>query len=599
MYSTQSIEMASLTEHPTRSHDSRPLDQEPTGLRSHTSRKGWWSAALLLVGLTLALAGDALGAPIQVTTTEPFSQTECTLKNAVSAVNAGATRGFCQWSGDREIELEAGTYDTNGALPLTINLGVDAVIRGIGGTTTATIRREATDPTGRFFKVKGTLRLSNVTLTGGASGAGGAINLFQGGSLTLSTCRMIGNSATDKGGAIHSRGTLSVFNCTFDGNSAGYRGGAIYGGSLGTISIRQSTFVDNSSGGDGGAIAIYSSTNPQVDLDIQNSTFSRNDADWGGALAVVRGSADVDMSTFKDNTSMTYGSAVAVVQASNAKATLKRSALAGCDDCVVAIPALCVGPVVSHGDNAAEDASCNLNQPGDQVVADLMLSDTLLAHGGLTQAHVPLFGSPLLDAYLCDASAGFYDQRGAFPRYPAAPSDPGSFANYGQDETCDIGAYESICNAGKAFGATFAIPVYESQVSALFGEVLNNGSCSSDEVDFGGHTSGCSIQWLRWGGTLEFQNIWFLEPACLATHLASGGDCFSDPEACKNACAIDSTDATVLPSGLTFPAQTLPSHSYRIDVPGCASTAGSLRYVIEFASGAFEYWDPEIDIINP
>ncbi len=544
----------------------------------------------LLAGLLLATAMPVWGAPIQVTTTAPFSTTECTLKNAVSAANAGANRGACVWSGHRTIQLSEGTYDTAGALPLTINAGVTMTIKGDIGGGAATLSRQATDPGGQFFKVKGALTLQHVTLTGGSTSAGGAINVFADGALTVYNCRFLDNSATSKGGAIHNRGTLDIEASTFDGNSSGYRGGAVYLGSLGSITIKGSTFVDNSSD-EGGAVAIYASTDPALDLVITNSTFSNNDADWGGALAIVRGSASVDMSTFKDNTSLTFGSAIAVTQASNASATLRRSALDWLDS--PANPTLCDGPVISHGDNTAEDDSCDLNEAaGDEEVSDVLLTDNLLDHGGLTDVHVPLRGSPLIDAYLCVPNSR--DQRDLFDRDDSI---------YGGDSWCDVGAYESICSSNFNGTANNNIMIFAGQSTYNFGKVLNNGACSSDQIDFGTETAGCSIQWNMWGIVIEFQSIWFLRTSCLEDPANADLDCISDPEACRDTCAFNAADAqdfSAFGGDLVFPTQTLPTSSYKIEFPNCdwgvpqGETQSGLRYVVEFANGVLDFWDPEI-----
>ncbi len=563
-------------------------------LNSHQNTGRWSSTDLLtgfllLTGLLLMTAMPAWGAPIQVTTTEPFSTTECTLKNAVSAVNASANRGACVWSGDPTIELDEVTYDTAGALPLTIKAGVTMTIKGNPISTAATLNRQATDPVGQFFKVKGTLDLQHVTLQGGAAVAGGAINVFAGGTLNLYNTRFVDNSATDKGGAIHNRGTLDVRQSTFDKNSAVYRGGAIYLGSLGSINILDSTFSHNSAG-EGGAVTIFANTDPAIDLTIETSTFSRNSAGWGGALAIVRGLASVDMSTFKDNTSLTFGSAIAVTQASNANAELSRSAL----DLLTtaANPALCDGPVNSLGDNTAEDASCDPTGNGDQVVTDVLLSDSLLDHGGRTDVHVPLRGSPLIDAYSCVADSR--DQRDLFDRDDSI---------YGGDSWCDVGAYESICSSSFNGTADNQIHIFVGQSTYNFGKVLNNGACSSDQIDFGSHATGCSIRWHVYGNVLQIQNVWFLRTSCLEDPANAHLDCFLDPKACRDTCAFNATDAqdfTDFGGDLVFPAQTLPATDYEIELPSCGwgvpldETQSGLRYVMEFANGALDFWDPEI-----
>ncbi len=582
MTSAQSADLTSRPEAPTRSRCPRsPM------LRSRSSNQGLRPAALLLLGLVLALAGSAWGAPIQVETTAASSTAECTLAEAMAIANAGDPTDpavdDCVWNGvgDPEIHLEEATYETAGVLPFVIDSGVTMTIKGGGGNTAATIRRDPADPLRNFFKVKGTLMLTNVTLTGGEAGAGGAINLFEGGALTLSVCRFLGNSATDKGGAIHSRGALVVSNCTFDGNSAGYRGGAIYGGSVGTITISNSAFVDNSSEGDGGAVAIFSKPGGiDPDLEIESSTFSSNDADWGGALAVVRGEASVDMSTFKDNTSMTFGSAIAVA-ASRATVTLKRSAFAGCDSCSPAVADLCDGPVTSGGNNAAEDDSCGLSGTGDQQTVALNLSELVDNHGGLTPVHVPLClwteegtcDSPLIEQYDCEA--GSRDQRDQFGR------DEEKAGEY-----CDVGAYESICSDVHTLSDTLQqVELHGYQVGGAT-QLLDNGGCYSHTITFEG-TEDCRLEWLVDTQLVvsDVIHIEFDEASCL---YPSGEpvNCFTRPEDCAAHCALPD------PAGWTE--YTASGGRFGFDIPSCV--VEPFRYVVEYHHFSTPnnklHWDP-------
>jgi hypothetical protein len=91
----------------------------------------------------------------------------------------------------------------------------------------------------RFFIVDPAVALvmSNVTLQNGNAGNGGAIYVGARGTITLSDCSFVGNTAVlaadsryGSGGAIlvYSGGTITLSDCSFNGNTAGYAGGALW-----------------------------------------------------------------------------------------------------------------------------------------------------------------------------------------------------------------------------------------------------------------------------------------------------------------------------------------------------------------------------------
>jgi predicted outer membrane repeat protein len=123
-------------------------------------------------------------------------------------------------------------------------------------------------------------------------------------------------------GAVSAAGaSLVVEDCAFTGNQAGdgRSGGAILSAAADTVIVR-SAFTGNSAGswsffgqgGAGGAIA-WGAPGPGT-LRIEDSTFSGNDASFGGAVAVWRGDLDpadtvatISGSTFAGNTASDAG----------------------------------------------------------------------------------------------------------------------------------------------------------------------------------------------------------------------------------------------------------------------------------------------------
>ena len=90
------------------------------------------------------------------------------------------------------------------------------------------------------------------------------------------------NSATTSGGAIGAfAGTLNVSNSTFRGNSAGQRGGAIHFQQV--MNVTRSTFIDNVAGESGGGIYYEGAAT----LEITDSSFIETRRSGAAALRWV------------------------------------------------------------------------------------------------------------------------------------------------------------------------------------------------------------------------------------------------------------------------------------------------------------------------
>ena len=105
-----------------------------------------------------------------------------------------------------------------------------------------------------------------------------------------------------RGGAIYNVGTMNVSG-TFNGNSANNQGGAIW--NSGDLTIADgSVFSENTSGTYGGAIATrIGASADNSSLTLSNSLFSKNHADvYGGALYNTVKTTVADGTSFTDNT---------------------------------------------------------------------------------------------------------------------------------------------------------------------------------------------------------------------------------------------------------------------------------------------------------
>jgi hypothetical protein len=252
------------------------------------------------------------------------------------------------------------------------------------------------------------MSLHRVTLTdchSQSSGGGAYLFTQDGGQPTITSSLIEANTTYLEGGGVFIRGfgSLVILDTTIRGNLAGTqdgtlpRGGGIYHGSSSLV-LRQSTVTDNQAGlpsttsARGGGIYAFSTT-----FLIENSTISGNrtsgNLQEGAGIYVDSGSSTtLDSSSVVDNP--TNGAhAIWVAAFSGTNLTLKNSIID--DGCSGSI-----GNIVSSGFNVErpwEDGStnttCNLTNPSDLKVTDLMLRP-LAGYGGPTDTHALMPGSP-------------------------------------------------------------------------------------------------------------------------------------------------------------------------------------------------------------
>ena len=188
-----------------------------------------------------------------------------------------------------------------------------------------------------------------------------------------------------EGGGIYTSGAkfpgnLTVINSTISGNFAFSDGGGIVSG-FSVVTIVNSTISGNSTGdpnnGYGGGIAADGGGVAPPALTITNSTVSGNSAAICGG--VCGGTVEI-------------------------KNTILNANKSGNID----------GTVTSHGYNiSSDDGGGHLNGPGDQINTDPLLGP-LRNHGGPTLTHMPMRGSPAIDAGDPNFSPPpDHDQRGA------------------------------------------------------------------------------------------------------------------------------------------------------------------------------------------
>lgn len=338
----------------------------------------------------------ALAVTINLWNVTPAQAATITVTNANDS-GAGSLRQAIADAASSDIITFAGDYTIT--LANELGIGKNLTISGAGHSVTL-----SGNNTVRIFNISGGgLTLDSLTLTqgkstatncmGGTFSCGGAINVQNGTTVTISNSTLSNNFADYGGGAI-----------------------AIYHG---TATIKNSTFLDNTNSlSSGGAIdSFYGNVN------VTNSTFSGNTSSGnsfsrGGAIGITAGTLTLINNSFVDNVASRNGGAVSVVGTPTAT-TVKNNIFAnnGAMNCNYNLGGL---------NNLATDSSCGT---GSSVSSTILLG-TLSDYGGPTPTIPLLPDSAAIDAgdslTCATAPISSLDQRGK--TRPAA---------------CDIGAFES------------------------------------------------------------------------------------------------------------------------------------------------------------
>ncbi len=305
--------------------------------------------------------------------------------------------------------------------------------------------------------------VDNTAGFGSTAGFGGAIAFFGTGEITRT--RFLHNRAGSQGGAIDGlNGTIT--DSTFADNTAGTSGGAIDTGN-GVLNVFGSTFARNTAVFRGGAIHFDGPS-----ATVTNSTFSANRAlDHGGALWILAGSPlRINSITLTGTVSPS-----AVYQEGSATVEIANSVVAG----NAGIDwYLANGSVTSFGHNLignAEGGGVPWDGPGDLAGKSENPLDAKLGplapNGGPTETHMPMAGSPLVDAG--DSSAPGADFPGCEALDQRRVARPGSGTSW-----CDIGAIERVVTADPvlSIGKTAMTPFgYVGQPLTYRITVVNTG----------------------------------------------------------------------------------------------------------------------------
>ena len=159
----------------------------------------------------------------------------------------------------------------------------------------------------------GTLTLTGCIFMTNSAANGGALEIT-GGTVTATATEFNGNKASSNGGAIYvTGGTVELTNAIFTGNEATSGGGGAIYVSGGTVTLAGSnTFTNTNNAANGGAIYVDGGT---VNLESSNTFNSNNATTNGGAICVNSGT--VNLSGTADFTSNTAANGAAIYSASS------------------------------------------------------------------------------------------------------------------------------------------------------------------------------------------------------------------------------------------------------------------------------------------
>ncbi|MFO7678722.1 MAG: hypothetical protein R6X34_01605 [Chloroflexota bacterium] len=232
------------------------------------------TSLLLLIVWVLSVGQQPLhAADATVGTGTAVSCTEAAFNAALSTVqSSGSGTITFNCGGATTIIFTASKIISNAAV--TINGGNSITLSG--GNTIRPF----------YVDSNATLTLQNITLTNGLDNTYGGGAILSLGELTLSntTIRNSNVDPTHSGGAIMSLGPVTMSNSLLENNSGGSVGGLFLFGEAADATITNSTFRNNNTTnnayGLGGAITTWNG----ADLIVRGSTFSENEARYGGAI---------------------------------------------------------------------------------------------------------------------------------------------------------------------------------------------------------------------------------------------------------------------------------------------------------------------------
>ena len=362
--------------------------------------------------------------------------------NVIPAATAAPGNGGGLHSGGGTVTVNGGSFSGNQATEGGGLWSNAALVIGLDSTRAGDLQRtQITNNVGRgadasnggggvYAETGAVVTILRATITGnsatGAAGSGGGILVADSSSVTVTLGSISGNSANRAGAGIEvaddpmtgddddamtprtADTVLSLTQVTVDGNTITTanpgNGGGLHIGGAGEVTVNQSTFSNNAARQGAGLWAAGPST-----LVVQNSTVSDNDATGVGGGVYDNGGATISLesTTVALNTAGGNGGGLVSQNAtgfsiSNTIVALNDASGTGDD---------CSGTFVSGDYNLIQTvAGCTFTgETGNNITGQDPMLGALANNGGPTQTHLPMGGSPVLDAGSSDFR---FDQRG-------------------------------------------------------------------------------------------------------------------------------------------------------------------------------------------
>lgn len=275
----------------------------------------------LLVLLGLWLAPGTLPRPLQPTTAQAqanvidvetiddTSDSDCTLRDAITAANTNNAIGDCD-PGVTGVADVIDLEDLEGTIVLTSplpNLTSDIIIQGPGAEV-LTIARGGGANFGIFAVESGTVEIEGLTIANGDVLIGGGIRVDAGSTLTVISSTITSNAASD-GGGIFNAGNLILQDTTVVSNTSSTNlggGGGIFNFNTGTLTMMGGAIERNTNNdGNGGGLANFGGSATLQGVHILTNTVSvdNNPERFGGGGIFNSSALTITDSTIQGNIS--------------------------------------------------------------------------------------------------------------------------------------------------------------------------------------------------------------------------------------------------------------------------------------------------------
>lgn len=343
-----------------------------------------------------------------------------TLTAAIILANAEAGCSQIQFASDvTSINLDATTSIANnlnivghGRDSLNISTIAGNAIHATSGDLHISHLKVSNSPDAGIYQEYGQLTVDDVLLDGNGTG----INIdtvFD----TVIRNSSITNSTTNGGILFDNNGTgatLLIDKSDISNNAATGNGGGFnaHGDHTTSIKILDSTIANNTSGDKGGGIYINNAAGSTMDVTIEQSTLSSNEAIYGGGIYYddILASAPLTIKSSTIVNNVTRYSGAGINHKGNGGISIQNSVIAlntATNSSSGWVNLDGVFNTVDHswlGNNNYLDGNStppNITNPATNSVIDgddsLLNISTLADNGGPTFTHVPLVGSPLLE----------------------------------------------------------------------------------------------------------------------------------------------------------------------------------------------------------